>query len=233
MQTAFFALGNLVFVGDFESVIIRLNGISTALQVIRKHFDHEGILTEAIFFLKNMAFSETGCETIVANSAIQLISELLMTHQKKTDLIRMLYKLVSDLTYTAHLDDLVQSCGSQILHILRTDPQLTKPTLKLLSQFYLPSSRESKLFLLRDNLIPTLLHLPPHTPQLQNLLNTISTTPLTYSKTPTCPPSLLEISARKFINSTPAQSHLLCLDLQNYVSRSKRCDCCQQFFFRK
>jgi len=184
-----------------------------------------------------MAFSETGCEIIVTNNGIPLISDLLRIHSNNTDLIRMIYKLVSDLGFSAHLDNLVQSCASEVLTILRKrfqDPKLIKATLKIVSRFYLHSSRESRLLLLREEIIEALLQLlplPQHAKQVKLILTNIAQAFLSYEKTPDSPPTLLEISARRFINSPNYDPQLLCSDLQTYISRAKRCHHCHQYFF--
>jgi len=236
LQTAFFALGNLVSVGDFEYLAHKNNGIQTALEASKIHFQNEEVLVETIFFLKNMTSGETGCELIVSNSGIPFLASVLKAHVNNSELVQMVYNLVTDLSFSSYLDELVRHCGSEILNLLRNrtdDPKLSKQTLNILSLLYTHSCKESRIHLIKCGIIETILQIPAKLipkKKIRNVLNKISTNNITFHNFPSGPPSLMEISGRSFLNS---QQNImtLCPDLQLHVARPRKCDCCGKYFF--
>jgi len=225
-----------VSVGDFELLVHKNNGIQIALEASKLHFGNEEVLVETIFFLKNMTSGETGCELIVSNSGIPFLASVLQTHVNNSELIQMVFNLVSDLSFSSYLDEIVLQCGSEILNLLRNrrdDPKLAKQTLNIVSLLYSHSCRESRIHLIKCGIIEALLQIPStliRKKKVRSVLNKISQTFISFHNFPNGPPSLIEMSGRSFLNSNQ-NPFTLCPDLQSHVSNPKRCNCCCKFFF--
>jgi len=239
VQVCFFALGNLVFAGDFENTILRLSGIDIAFKTIEENTDDDQLLVDIIFFLKNMACGVKGSNAVVSHPSLLILPTLMQKYSLNSQLCQLCVQLIFDLSFSGsvHFEALASASAGLILGFLKTNlcDKLSKESIRTLSKLFLNSNSEGKIRLLKEGLVDVVkAHLSLTNRRLgRQLLNQLSSCTLAHQKLPTRElPSLLELTARKLVETgNSAQLELLCPDLNDFLSNEQRCSHCHNPYF--
>jgi len=239
IQVCFFALGNLMFSGNFESTIIRLEGIGIAFKTIEERIDDDQLLADIICFLKNMACGVKGANTVVTHPSLLILPTLMQRYSHNSQLCQLCVQLIFDLSFSGspYFEALASASVGLILGFLKSNScdKLSKESIRTLSKLFLNSNPEGKIRLLKEGLVDVVkAHLSLTNRRLgRQFLNQLSSCTLVHQKLPTREfPSLLELTARKLVETgNSAQIDLLCPDLKDFLSKGQLCSHCHNPYF--
>jgi len=239
IQQICFALGNLLSMNDFEYLLLSQNGVPIVLLVLQLFPQNPMILTEAIFILKNLSFSEQGRTSILENpSAIDLLLNSLENHMSNnSELVDLCINLLSDLTLSGLLaSERAINLIVQSLILYKSSQSIVTQCLTAISKYY-NSSDPQKIMIIRSGIVPILLELDfPDKTKIQRLLYHFSQDRLKYIKNPSADtPSLGELSSRVICNRNIHQlledSHYLPNELKKFLDTKKSCNVCGLSYF--
>lgn len=241
-QQICFALGNIIYVADFEQSVLNSNGIQIVLESMMKHI--ATVCTrDAIFFLKNLSFGDAGRRCLIANFAVEKVIYSLTCHINDEDFVEFSLAVLYDLTFSGAASLLVNELTLEILFksILqhRKSDAVTRLATRLLQRLYSESNQNGKVTLLESKLIHTIQCLDLPLSRTKTIYSTISESRFSHSIVPSDPvPSLQELIARKMFCDTFIENLQVPQDLQLYLSSPKgNCLCCggvfYQHFFKK
>jgi hypothetical protein len=238
IQQICFALGNLLSMNDFENLLISQNGVPLVLLVLLEFPHNSMILTEAIFILKNISFSEQGRTIILQNqSALDLLLNSLENHlSENSELVDLCINLLSDLTFSGLLaSERTIQLIVQALLFYKSHSNIVTQCLTAISKFY-NSTDQLKIMIIRSDIVKLLLEedFPEVTKVLiQRLLYHFSMDRLNYvKKTETDVPTLGELASRVVCNrkvNVPEQ--YLPPVLEKHLLTSKSCNVCGLAYF--
>jgi hypothetical protein len=240
IQQICFAIGNIAFIGDFESSVIAEKGIEWVLKAMRLHHAHPLMLTEAIFFLKNFAFGERGRRVIIDNDGVTPILDALENNLANTELVELAINVLFDLSFSGGVEIIMRDQRGISLIIkaalmYKTEQVIFKQALAAISRFYSLSNPEQKLLIIRAGAVDALLELetPENQRSIRRILLRFSQDLLTYETKPDrLVPSLMEFSARA-VNLYSIKVPPLCLppEVNRYLDTGKRCTLCGKGYF--
>jgi hypothetical protein len=120
-QQVFFAIGNIAFVCDFERILLESNSVAIAIECLTQHDEWFHMCTDAVFFLKNMAYggilivlrktkgSELGREEILARGGIKATLNALWKNQVHAELAELAMNLFFDLSFSGMATNYLRS----------------------------------------------------------------------------------------------------------------------------
>jgi len=238
IQQICFALGNLLSMNDFENLLISQNGIPLVLLVLQEFPHNSMILTEAIFILKNISFSEQGRTIILQNgSALDLLLEALENHLAgNSELVDLCINLLSDLTFSGLMaSERAIKLIVQALLRYKSNSNIVTQCLTAISKFY-NSSDQQKIMIIRSGIVKILLEeeFPEVTKTpIQRLLYHFSMDRLNYFKpSETDVPTLGELASRAICNKqlTVPEQYLPPV-LEKHLLTNKLCNVCGLCYF--
>jgi len=245
IQQICFALGNLLSMNDIEYLLISHNGVPIVFQVIREYSHDSMILTEAVFILKNISYSEQGRTIILETpSSLSLLLNSLEYHMSEnSELVDLCINLLSDLTLSGlNASERAIKLIVQALVLYKASKSIVIQCIAAISKFYNPISvdDQQKIMIIRSGIVTVLLELdfPEKSDtktKIQRLLYHFSLDRLSYMKkaASTCDvPSLGELSSRAICNlkvNVPAE--YLPPELEKQLFTSKSCNVCGKSYF--
>jgi hypothetical protein len=238
-QVCFFALGNLMFAGNFEGSVLSLSGVDVAFKTIEQNYDDDSLIVDIVFFLKNMACGVKGRNAVISHPSLLIIPNLMQRFSLNSQLCQLCVQLIFDLSFSgsSHFETLASASVGLILGFLKTNlcDKLSKESIRTLSKLFLNSTPEGKIRLLKEGVVNVVqAHLNLSNKGLvRQFLNQLSSCELTHQTLPTHDhPSLLELTSRKLVaKGTPAQLDSLCPDLRDFLSRGHQCSHCHNPYF--
>lgn len=184
VQYIFFAAGNLTFICDLEKEILAKKGIAEAFFCLEAHKEHVPVISDIVFFLKNMAFGEKGRNKICKQQGVEKIFNILVIHSAYPELVDLSLNLLFDLTFNE--DGMNQLCNDfeqrtkffiNLIKKYRDNFAVVKHCVKILTRVYLsPNNQNQRLVnsrricLIKEGYIDSLMFL--HTKYSNNTNDT-------------------------------------------------------------
>eukprot|EP01127_Copromyxa_protea_P004237 TRINITY_DN1412_c0_g1_i5.p1 TRINITY_DN1412_c0_g1~~TRINITY_DN1412_c0_g1_i5.p1 ORF type:complete len:590 (+),score=85.45 TRINITY_DN1412_c0_g1_i5:72-1841(+) len=160
-QQVFFATGNIAFVCDFEHVLLECDSVVIAIEWLTHHVESAHLCTDAIFFLKNMAYGELGREEILSGGGIKATLNALWRHPTHAELAELAMNLFFDLSFSGALEELTNEAVAlrylmSILDIHRSSISALKECVRTLARIYANSSESIRLFMIKEGFVEKL-----------------------------------------------------------------------------
>eukprot|EP01126_Amoeba_proteus_P011529 TRINITY_DN1465_c0_g1_i5.p1 TRINITY_DN1465_c0_g1~~TRINITY_DN1465_c0_g1_i5.p1 ORF type:complete len:356 (+),score=45.70 TRINITY_DN1465_c0_g1_i5:262-1329(+) len=243
-QRVCFAIGNVVFICDFESLVLACEGIEIVLECMARYPYQAQMNTDAVFFLKNMAYGEAGREVILSNNGISHTLKALLINGTHAELAELSFNLFFDLSFSGGTEELTrQPHAFKILmdtlkqHI--NEPAVLRECVRTLSRLYIYSTTETRVALIKEGLIDSLvplldLNIPHFVRQLEINFFRIHQKLVSFQSAPNSKvPLLVELSARKVFETMRAyESHsYIPQDIKNILSSCERCHLCKKAYW--
>jgi hypothetical protein len=232
VQQICFALGNIIFVADFEDAILSQNGVQIVLDAVLKHRANP-CTVDAVFFLKNLSYGELARSTIIQNDGVLKLLCILEQQMANPDFCQVAIGLLFDLTFSGATQVLVRSnIGLKMLFQLiqqysPTDYDFMSQSMKLLQRLYQTADQAGQIALISLGFVELIQNLNVPKDIAHDIYNTLTDIPPYSPILPTeSVPTLKELAARKAQNL-----HLDPEDLQAYLKTKKTCSCCGSGFF--
>jgi len=246
VQQVCFAIGNVAFIGDFEQLIMSEKGIEFVLIALEKYPKQSLLLTDAIFFLKNLAYGETGRNRIISNGGIPKILKVMKDNMEHPELLELAINILFDLSFSGGVDVLMCTCEGinlivQIMNTHQTDLNLIREALRTIIRIYSKCTLQQKVSIIKGGVVNALQKVLVNHASHNYLVRLVRGTfalfaedKIVHEKTPTTSVlSLVELAAKSIADNHPLISPLvLPQELKQYLDNEVHfCDLCGKSYF--
>jgi len=233
VQQICFALGNIIFVSDFEELVLSLRGIEIVLEAMLKHRGSQ-CTVDVVFFLKNLSYGESARTTILQNDGVMKLLWTLEHQISNPDFCQVSLGLLFDLTFSGATRPLVQSSlGLRIIFEIillhaPSDEDFMSQSINFLQRLFQTADHIGQIALISFGFVELIqqLNVPNHL--AHTLYSLLAELPLCSFLPSDSVPSLKELAARKITN---IQTSELPEDLKSYLMTRKSCCFCGGGFF--
>jgi hypothetical protein len=225
-QQVFFAIGNIAFVCDFERVLLECNSVAITIACLNHHVECVHMCTDAIFFLKNMAYGELGREEILSSGGIRATLNALWKNQTHAELAELAMNLFFDLSFSGALEELTKEPVAvrylmSILNLHRNSVPTLKECVRTLARLYANSNETIRLLMIKEGFVEKLASVYSEHYENKNFRRQMESTfgRISREKFPEYVevrpaeervPSLLELAARTVVDKEVLSRHLGC-----------------------
>jgi len=233
VQQVCFALGNIIFVADFEELVLSLHGIEIVLEAMLKHRGSQ-CTVDVVFFLKNLSYGEVARTTILQNDGVMKLLWILEHQISNLDFCQVALGLLFDLTFCGATKVLVQSpLGLRIIFeiILQhapSDADFMSQSINFLQRLFQTADHAGQIALISFGFVELIQKLNVPSTLANSLYSLLAEIPPCSILPSDSVPSLKELAARKVAN---LQIPELPDDLKAYLMGKKLCTFCTGGFF--
>jgi len=235
VQQIAFALGNIVYVSDFEESVLAANGVQVVLDALMTHIDSI-CMKDVIFFLLNVSYGEAGRKSMMEHHAIAKILYALQKHILDPEFSEFSLGILFDLTFSSAIPELVKSPNINIIYnaILqhRTVASIVPISMKLLMNLFVGAEPADRFRLVESGLVETIqaMNLPPQ--KTRSIFAAITKSLASFSSVPADPvPSLQETVARRIMKEK-IDIQFIPDDLKSYIQTPLgNCSVCEGVFY--